>query len=112
MAQRVGEGEVGQVVAPRMAAGLAVFAPLTSPSLAAADISQPQIERPVGGGRSVNVGSINAPVNVSIERGAIPDGVSEERVAQIIADRVDGSINRALTREFASAENHFTEMEG
>ena len=108
--QRV--GEVGSTVAPRMAAGLAAFASTVGPTMAAANVPQPQIERPASGGRSVNVGSINAPVTVNIERGAIPEGVSEERVAQIIADRVDGSIGRAFTREWASAENHFTEMEG
>lgn len=64
-----------------------------------------------GAGPSFRIGTVNAPTTVNIEKGAIPPGVSEERVAELLADRVDSTVDRRLRSEFAAALSHFADPE-
>ncbi|PZQ49757.1 MAG: phage tail tape measure protein [Rhodovulum sulfidophilum] len=60
---------------------------------------------------AVQIGSLSAPTTVNVERGAIPDGISEERVAELIGERARAEAERTLERVILSASRHFTDQE-
>lgn len=64
---------------------------------------------PAQQGLTVNLASLSAPVTV--ERGAIPEGVSEERVAELISSRAGKEAERVLGKALSGAVRHFTEQE-
>lgn len=101
---------------PGLAAGLAAgVAPLGSmmAAPAMADVLQPAASVPVlsRGGSGLRIGSLTVNAPVSIEPGSIPAGVSEERVAELIAQKAPNEVVRALSREIESARGHFTDLE-
>ncbi len=85
------------------AASMAAAAPALTPAPAA-------LSAPVAA-PSVSIGTVDAPTTVNIERGAIPEGLSEDRVARMIADRARSEAERSLGRAIASASRHFTDQE-
>ncbi|PJN96512.1 hypothetical protein CNY89_02120 [Amaricoccus sp. HAR-UPW-R2A-40] len=66
---------------------------------------------PAGSGGGINFGNISVNAPVTIERGAIPEGVSEERVAQLISQQSEAAAERTLRRAIDGAVRHFTEQE-
>ncbi len=98
---------------PGLAAGLAAgVSPFVMGQMAdfavAGQVAPPALSRGAGG---ITIGTINAPSSVTIERGAIPAGLSEERVAQLVTDKMSRVARQVLASELSSAQSHFANPE-
>lgn len=99
----------------RMAAGVAAAGVALGPVAAAAGTPPPAQQAawmaPAGSGGGINFGNISVNAPVTIERGAIPAGVSEERVAELISRQARDEAEKVLGRAVSNAVRHFTEQE-